>query len=179
VSSPRSARLQDQRPTERFRDTYRYEEEYTSNHRSECCPTRPSRIDISQKADDQSPSCRRERSLVRQEPIRGLIRRVRAAREDYHDGQSSAPERLQIRERGAGGIEGHQEEHCPPRERLAKPRPLRVAVTPCGWNEFSKGVGMRHGNVSREKRNPTSRDVTVRSVDEAEGPRETQLGRGV
>jgi hypothetical protein len=34
--------------------------------------------------------------------------------------------------------------------------------------------------IAREKkRRRTSRDVTVRSVDEAEGPRETQLGRGI
>jgi hypothetical protein len=42
---------------------------------------------------------------------------------------------------------------------------------------------MKHGkrNLSRkeEKEKRTSRDVAVRGIDEAKGPRETQLGRGI
>jgi hypothetical protein len=39
---------------------------------------------------------------------------------------------------------------------------------------------LRRGEREEEEgERPTSRDVTVRSVDEAEGARETQLGRGI
>lgn len=31
----------------------------------------------------------------------------------------------------------------------------------------------------REEEKPTSRDVTIRGIDEPEGPRETKLGRGI
>jgi hypothetical protein len=108
--------------------THRYKEENSCHHRGKRSSTRPSRVDVAQQADDESPSRGRERALVCQEPGRSLIRRVRAAREDDHDGQPIAPEGLQIREGGAGRVQGHQEEHRPPGERLAVPRPVRVAV---------------------------------------------------
>lgn len=134
--------------------THRYKEEDTGNHRGKRSPTRPSRVDVAQQADDESPRCGRERALVGQEPGRSLVRRVRAAREDDHDGQPGAPEGLQIRERGAGRVQGHQEEHRPPGERLAVPRPVRVAVA-------------------------SSRDVAVRGIDKSKGPCETRLGRRI
>jgi hypothetical protein len=108
--------------------THRYKEENPGNHRGKRSATRPSRVDVAEQANDESSSGGGECALVGQEPVGSLVRRVGAARKDDHDGQSIAPEGLQIGERGAGRVQGHEEEHRPPGERLAVPRPVRIAV---------------------------------------------------
>ena len=110
--------------------TYWDKEQDAGDHRRERRAADDARVDVPAEADDERARGRDDVAAVGDELVRGAVRSVREAGEDDHDRELNAPRALQVLQRGASRVDRHKEEHRPPRQWLAPPWPVGVAVAP-------------------------------------------------
>ena len=107
---------------------YGHEEQDAGRHRRERRTATQPRPYVATEPDDQRPQRGNEGDAIAHDESGRLRGGVGRAREEDHDDELDTAEALQIRERGAEGVDRHEEEKRPPRHRLSVPWPGRVAV---------------------------------------------------